>query len=239
MKSPAILRVAICAALVSIAFSGCKRYIDWGKDVFCQGEKFDAYERIPRVYLRSARVYDQFTTMGLFTALWLADEVRLAYSCVHARRRGMDEDLQSVFTRRQLEENNHFISFYLLAAEIGDDTLLSNESPPWTIYAQIDGENYKPIEIRYLTSLPMEYRFFFGDYLTSHQQMYLVKFNARDINNKRLINNNVRALSLWLTDGNRKVELKWCLDNKGRVPHCIPWPRNILAYDYFCPGYEC
>ncbi len=213
---------------------GC-RYGCWLKDVFYQGEKGEKYLGLVHQYLRSEHVYDQFTTLGHFDALWLSDEVRTAYANVYGCKHCLSDERYKAFLRRQLEENKHYISFYLLAAipECCGSTILSDKDAVWSICLKIDGCVYRPIEIKIVDLLP-EYCMFFGKTHTKFKTPYLVRFDARDIAGRSLIASGTRSIELWLTRVDRKITLLWCLDGQGRVLRRRLDHPDVLAYDLDC-----
>ena len=94
--------------LLVLSFSGCSRYISWGKEIFNQGEKLDTYASAVQPYIRSGRVYDQFTTLGNFDAMWLADPVRRAYARSYARKRGYTREQYCTFFTKSTRRKRSF-----------------------------------------------------------------------------------------------------------------------------------
>ena len=80
------------AAVMLVLLPGCGRLVDWGKNNFYQGDQVDNYRCDIKPYIRSVTIYDQFTTRATFDALWLSDEVRLAYVDLHVSRQGKGEE---------------------------------------------------------------------------------------------------------------------------------------------------
>src|SRR5690606_26100571 len=97
-----------------VFLGGCTRIVDWGRSSFYQGENI-ILSQAPESYIRSVVIYDQLRTVAIFDALWLSDVVRSAYTDAYALKRGKSWEQKQLFLRRQLEENNHFISFYVLS----------------------------------------------------------------------------------------------------------------------------
>ena len=113
---------------------GCGRIIDWGKDNFYQGAEVGQDLSIARNYIQSRRVYDQFTLVGAFDALWLSDDVRKVHTNIYARKYGKNEEQKRVFLRRQLEENSHFITFYVLSPK---NILLGDKDSYWSMLLKL------------------------------------------------------------------------------------------------------
>src|SRR5690242_4861829 len=97
------------------ALPGCGRIIDWGSTLFYQGDQLTDLSKRVAPFIRSITIHDQLETKAAFDILWLNDPVRTVYSELHILRQGKnDQKLQAVL-RRQLEENNLYISFYVLS----------------------------------------------------------------------------------------------------------------------------
>ena len=205
-------------SIVSIlGFTGCGRIVNWAKDNFYQGCDYDATK--PDCFVRSVTVYDQFTTVAMFDALWLADQVRTDYVNLFAFRFGKSEQQKNSFLRRQLEENNHFIEFYLLSPYT---IRLKEDSPLWSVNLKIDDNYFAPVEMR-IVQLEREYLAFFGKHYTHFKTQYLVKFNARDINDQPLITSGTQTISLVFRSVEKEACLTWnihdlCnLDDRARI----------------------
>jgi hypothetical protein len=213
---------------------GC-RYGRWLQDVFYQGQKGDKHLEMVHQYIRSEHVYDQFTTLGHFDALWLSNEVRAAYANVYACKHCLNDERYNAFLRRQLEENNHYISFYVLASipECCGSRILSDNDAVWSLCLKINGNMYRPIEIKIIDLLP-EYCMFFDKYYTRFKTPYLVRFDARDISDHSLIHAGIRSIELHFNRADRRAVMIWCLDNQGRVIRQRLNHPNRLAYDLDC-----
>ena len=131
--------------VVMLFLPGCSKILQWGKDSFEQGEKVTDYTVVPREYIRSTIMYNQFKTQALFDVLWLSDEVRNAYVDTHIMRTGKSEEQKELLLRRELEENNHYITFYILSLH---SVSLIDLQPLWITSLKVDGEVYQPIAIK-------------------------------------------------------------------------------------------
>jgi len=186
---------------------GCGRIVDWAKDSFYQGNDLHDYSKVPKEYLRSITIYDQFETLGTFDSLWLSDSVRTAYAHLHACRHGKTPDLEKAFLRRQLEENKHFIVFYVLSLY---SKPLDAEDAAWSLFLEIDGHRYAPTEIKAIDLLP-EYTFFFGKRFSKFKVPYWIRFNAYDVENKPLITKETEEIRLIFRSVEKEVMLSWDL----------------------------
>jgi len=213
---------------------GC-RYGCWLKDVFYQGQEGDKHLDVVHQYLRSEHVYDQFTTLGHFDALWLSNEVRGAYASVYACKHCLSDERSNAFLRRQLEENNHYISFYVLASvpDCCGSTILSDKDAIWSMCLKIDDNMYRPIEIK-VVELQPEYCMFFDRYFNRFKIPYLVRFDACDVSGQSLIHNGTRSIELHFNRADRRAVMLWCLDGQGDVICQRLHHPNRLAYDLDC-----
>src|SRR5438128_1071540 len=96
-----------------LLFPGCGKIIDWGTQSVQQVTPLGTDRARAARYIRSIVTYDQITTKAYFDALWLSDEVREAYVDLFVTKFGKTPEQKNIFLRRQYEENNHFISFYV------------------------------------------------------------------------------------------------------------------------------
>jgi len=188
---------------------GCGRIVDWAKDSFCQGCDLSDYSKVPRQFLRSTTVYDQFETLGAFDVLWLSGSVRTAYSQLHACRYGKTMEHEMAFLRRQLEANKHYIDFYVLSLY---GKPLDMEDSMWSLFLEIDGRQYGSMEIHdVITDFPPEYKFFFGKRFSKFKVPYMVRFNAHDVENRLLIDEETTVIKLIFRSVEKEVVLSWDL----------------------------
>ncbi|MGB8467884.1 MAG: hypothetical protein WCE21_02680 [Candidatus Babeliales bacterium] len=197
---------------------GCRRYICWGLDVFNTGELIDTDCDTVRHYWRACHIYDQFSPLAHFDVLWLSDEVRVAYARAHAESHSLCDDRYHALRARQLEENNHYITFYVLSAitpYIGSDDL-ADKHAEWSLSLCIDDVQYRPVFVKEVELSP-EYVFFFGRACTRFKRTYQVRFDACDINDELLINSATRSLTVCFNRVDREECVTWCLDAQKRV----------------------
>lgn len=191
-----------------VVLAGCGRVLDWGSSNFTQAKKITS-SSVPCQHIKSLIVYDQFSTVAIFDALWLSDAVRTVYADLHSFKQGKNVELSNAFLRRQLEENKHFISFYLLTPY---DLLLGDKNSPWSVMLEIDGNLYAPLEIKVIEMAP-EYQAFFGKKLNRFKAVQMLKFNAKDVEEKPLVTDATTALRLYFRAVDREVILEWPLHN--------------------------
>ncbi|HSW74122.1 MAG TPA: hypothetical protein VLG71_03110 [Candidatus Limnocylindria bacterium] len=216
MKFPNMHMVVLC--ITALTLTGCGRILDWTKDSFYQGQDM-AQNKLPRTYTRSIVVYDQFETVGMFDALWLSDEVRMAYTDVWALKFGKNEERKQAFLRRQLEENRHFIMFYVLSLQ---NIIINDARGDWSVFLQIDDQNYTPIELTVLEELDFIYKSFFGPRCNRFKDVYLVKFDARDADENPIITETTKAIRLFFRSTKKQALLEWDLVPRAtpQVPAC-------------------
>jgi hypothetical protein len=200
MKINLLYSVALILLLPS-----CGRIIDWGERNFAQAPSLQATITEAQKYIRSVTMYDQLTTTARFDVLWLSDEVRLNYANLYALKFGKTEEQKKVFLRRQLEENNHFITFYVLSLY---EYPLGDPSSEWTLFLNIDGKNYSPIEVKTVELSP-EYMYIFGKRYNRFKVPYAVKFDAKDINDQFLITPETKNITLYCRSLKTEAMFTW------------------------------
>lgn len=190
-----------------VLLPGCGRVIDWGKNTFYQGDIVPIDASKAQKNIRSIAVYDQFTTRAIFDALLLSDEVRMVYTDMYARKSGKNEDQYKAFLRRQLEENKHYISFYVLSLY---EKPLGESTSEWNIFLQVDTRSgdLVPVEVRSV-EIPAEYRLLFGKKFNRFKVAYSVKFATKDAEDAAIITDDTRAISLIFRALDKEVKLTW------------------------------
>lgn len=204
MKVLMKIRVLYSIALL-LLLPSCGRIIDWGERNFMQAPSLQAEITQAQEYIRSVTMYDQLSTRARFDVLWLSDDVRMNYANLYALKFGKTEEQKKVFLRRQLEENNHFITFYVLSLH---ECPLGDSSSEWTLFLNIDDKNYAPIEIKTIDLAP-EYKYIFGKKFNRFKVPYSVKFDAKDINDQFLITPETKKITLYARSLKSEVTFTW------------------------------
>lgn len=193
------------ATALLLLLPNCGRIIDWGERNFMQAPSLKTEITAAQDYIRSVTMYDQLSTRARFDVLWLSDDVRMSYANLYALKFGKTEEQKKVFLRRQLEENNHFIIFYVLSLY---EHPLGDSSSEWTLFLNIDDKNYAPIEIKTVDLTP-EYKYIFGKKYNRFKVPYSVKFDAKDINDQFLITPETKKITLYCRSLKSEVTFTW------------------------------
>ena len=210
--------------ILSLLLPGCGRIIDWGKSNFYQAEDVDNHSKQVEPFIRYVTIYDQLTTRGHFVALWLSDEVRAAYAALNVFREGKSEEKMQQVLARQLEENKHYITFYVLSTY---EVTLGDSRSSWNIFLQVDGVRYHPVEIKVI-ELPYEYQIFFGSHWNSFKEPYRIRFIAQDTDEKPILTPITKEIQLYFRSSKKEHPLVWKLtDEPAPVKEVIPHPRGL------------
>lgn len=193
--------------MMILLLPSCGRLIDWGNRTFEQTPTMNATVAEAQKYIRSVTSYDQLTTRARFDVLWLSDTVRTTYTDLYALKFAKTDEQKKIFLRRQLEENNHFISFYVLSLY---ENPLGDPSSDWTLFLTIDDKNYSPIEIKTVELTP-EYIHILGKKYNRFKMPYNVKFDAKDINDDLLITPETKHITLHCRSLKGDVTFVWDL----------------------------
>lgn len=192
------------ASILLIA-PGCTNLVRWGKETFYQGETIKNNIDKVKSYIRSAWVYDQLSTRGIFDALWLSDQVRRTYANLIALHQGKDAEQTKILEQQQMGLNNATISFYILSLH---DQLLGDEQSEWQIILELNNQLYRPSLIKQI-ELPYEYKLILKDVLTRFKQPYLVSFNAVDEQGNSILSDNMAQIVLYFRSLDKQVKLVW------------------------------
>ncbi len=201
-------------SLSLLLLSGCGRIVDWGKGNFKQAEKIKFGLKPARRDLKSVTVYDQLTTVAMFNVLWLSDTVRTTYVDLNALKYGKTPEQKRATLRRQLAENTHFITFYVA---VPYELVLGDKNSRWSISLDIDGKSYLPIETKIIDLNP-EYKSIFGKKFTRFKNAYMVRFDAKDVQERPLITSDTEQLKLYFRSTKKEVILSWNVHAKKVYP---------------------
>jgi hypothetical protein len=231
MKQVTLLLTSI---LLISSLPGCCRLVDWGKRTFYQGDTVETHTQEVRRYIRSVSVHNQFSTAGMFDALWLSDQVRTIYANLHSYRLSKDVEQAKTFLWRQLEENKHYISFYVLSLY---DMPLGGIYDNWMVRLCVNNQIYMPVSIKIVDLMP-EYRVFLACELSRFKTVYEVKFNAIDIDDNPIVNASTRFIKLCFKSTEKSVDLTWYINARGIVQNapCLPHdqPYTMREKPYTC-----
>lgn len=197
---------------------GCGRIIDWGKSNFNQGEDVIDFASQVSPYIRSVTIYNQLETKAIFDVLWLTDEVREIYADLHIMRQGKSKEKLNAVLRRQLEENNHYISFYILSTH---DVKLGVPESHWSFFLQAGGVQYHPVEIKEI-ELPYEYQIFFGPRWNRFKVPYLIRFRAHNLKDQEIVTDETPQVSLVARSAEKEHSFVWRLQPEPEMPPKIP-----------------
>ncbi|MGE4168312.1 MAG: hypothetical protein AB7E68_02090 [Candidatus Babeliales bacterium] len=216
--------------LVTILFllPSCTPYAPWFKDVFYQGEHTEYHKDTVRQYIRSEHVYDAFSTLAHFDAVWLSCELLDAYAQAHAQKYCLDECAYNSFLREQHAAVLNKTSFYVLSA-IPDcyATALDDKNPVWSAYLVVDNVCCQPTIIKEC-NMPVEYRSFFARAYNRFKKSYEIVFEQVDVQHAKM-------MQLIFARTDRKVVLTWQLDGCGKVIYQkLERHPDILVYDLEC-----
>jgi hypothetical protein len=191
--------------LILFLFPGCTRIVDWAKDSFYQGDAICYDMSVPKYYIRSMTVYDEFDTRGRFDILWLSDQVRTAYVHLYNVKHGNLSDENNTFLRRQLTENEHVITFYVI---VPPSYILADPATEWSLFLQIGDCRVYPIEIREIDPEP-EYKAFLGKHFNRFRTAYLVRFPAKDDQGRVFLHGGIEAFTLYARSFSKNIMFVW------------------------------
>lgn len=216
-------RVFILCSLLGL--TGCTELVNWSKDHLQQPEEQKRnYSVVSAKYLRHKKVYEQFASLADFTALFLTDEVRLAYLDFYAYRNFKNDADKQAARTRFLAENDYYVTFYVSAWQknteyMNERTLFTGErrllgeilgtaEAEWQVSMRVDGIEYEPETIEQV-EIPLEYRVFFGSWISQFKKTYVLKFAAHDKNNNVILNKNLHDVELVFRRLHQEIRLSW------------------------------
>ena len=196
-------------APVLMLFPSCIKYYELSKQEFPQGKEYKDEREVVANNLKTASIYDEFETRAIFDVLWLSDETRETYVDLHCKKRGKDKQAKQALLRRQLEDNKHWTTFYILS-DVRDKThvSLTDKNSLWSLYlTTTDGQKITPVSIKESEVEP-EYQSLFGPRFNSFKRAYMVKFPVSDLNGKPYLKEG-ESFKTVLSSPYKKREIVW------------------------------
>jgi len=195
--------------IMLIFLPSCGRLVDWGTDLFYQGR--DTHYQLDRAreYIQSVIVLDEFTTVGMFDALWLSDEVIALYAHAYAHRNCLSNNAYADMLACNLSKNKKHYMFYVLTLNsypLGDPYF------EWAIHLLINSHCYSPLEVKKVDLAP-EYSAMFGFLLTKSKTAYLITFDPTDEQGNLLIPQD-DCLILQFKSVQKNVYVSWDMNKK-------------------------
>lgn len=202
--------VAIIMAMMTILLPGCGcRVIDWTKSSFNQGRSLPDYYSTAQSYVRSVSLYDQFQTLAIFDALWVAQEVLGSYADLWALKNGKIDDEQKNFLQCQLAEHGPYLTFYILSLY---DVALVHHQSSWSLLLEVDGRLFDPVELK-AVELDSFYQLFFGRCCTRFKVPYKIKFCSVDSNGNEIVTAQTKQLSLIFRSVDKEGVMTWDVEH--------------------------
>lgn len=172
--------LALAPLLLTLA--GCMKTFDMVSTEFPQATHHEPSYATIKDSLRSVTLYDGFETRAHFDILWLSDNMRSLFSSLRSAKLGHNPAERDAFLARQLEENNHWLSFYILS-EVYDDAhvSLTDQNSEWSFFVELsNGTKLKPLSIKEVDLEP-EIKFVYGHRFALYKKAYRVNFGAKDL----------------------------------------------------------
>lgn len=199
----------LSSIFILLFFSSCIKYHKIYQQETNQGKDLEDHRTVVYDNLRSKTIYNEFTTLAHFDVLRLSDAVREAYVDINVAKRGKNKQTKEAMLRRQLEENKHWITMYILA-DVRDrmHASLSENNAYWSPFLLFDdGRKAMPISIKEV-DLDPEYQFLFGHRFSVFKRSYEVKFPAVDLEGKSYLSKD-ENYKLIMSSPIKQVEYDW------------------------------
>lgn len=181
------LLIAVSSLLFVI--TGCVKVSDIISTEFPQAQKHEPSYLTIKEYLRSITLYEGFETKAQFDVLWMSDDICSIYAALRSAKVGHNDNERDAFLVRHLEDNRHWITFYVLT-EVNDDAHISlnDKNSSWSLFLQFaQGNKATPVSIKEVDLEP-EIRFLFGSRFEMFKKSYRVRFAANHLDGEpRLI----------------------------------------------------
>jgi uncharacterized protein YhbP (UPF0306 family) len=162
--------------------AGCLKTFEIVSTEFPQAQKHEPSYVTIKEYLRSLTLYEGFETKAQFDILWMSDDICSIYAALRSAKVGHSENEKNAFLVRHLEDNKHWITFYVLS-EVHDDAHISlnDKNSSWSMFLKFaEGNTATPVSIKEVDLEP-EVRFLFGNRFEMFKKSYRVRFAANHL----------------------------------------------------------
>ncbi|MBT4595282.1 hypothetical protein HOD08_05390 [bacterium] len=172
-----------------------------------QAKKVFKYEDLAKKNLKSTRLYDDFSTVASFDAIYLGDEMREALTDMKVSRRGWSEAKKQLLLKGHEDESAKWHVFYVMS-EVREREFqsLADDLSSWALSLSVDDNDRVPSSFLKEIEPDPEIRTLFGTSYTRHKIAYLVKFEKKP-------NDNVEKLKLCFRSPKHAGDLDWVLDD--------------------------
>ncbi len=230
--------VASLVSVLSLVVSGCFSTHQLLHTEVPQASVSDVPRDVVARYLKCKRFYQFFETKAQFDALWLSDDISSIYAKLNAVKTGKSAEEHEAFLLRQLEENNHWIRFYILA-DVHDQSHISlnDANSAWSLYLHTQsGKTITPLSVKEV-SLEPEIQYIFGSKLSPFKTAYLVKFPTKNIAGIPYFSENEK-LELVIASAGMKDSLTWNISPRGThtelmEKHSLKMRNNSSFFSFF------
>jgi len=201
--------ISLVLSIILLVLPGCVKYYDVIKSEFPQAEEHKDYREIVHNYVKSKHVYHEFITEAMFDVLWLSSETRRAYVNRLSIKQGKSETARNAILKRQLEENKHWISFYVLAdVRTRTYATMSDDNSYWSVYlVREDGQKIEPEHFKEVELEPV-YKSFFSHRHNQFKTAYEIKFPVNDVNNNPHFASG-EVVTMVISSPDRHVKFVW------------------------------
>lgn len=219
--------LSICFLVQCIVFlSGCNKIIDWGKSNFRQATRYSQnFISAAQHYIRSLIMYNEFTTIATFDAIFLTDHMRMLYVDYHNKCHGMTSEQEDSMRKRLINENKYYISFYVIGTQkehiyntnkalftgeyLKQPEILGLKDCAWNVRMLVNGKEYMPESIRVI-DLPIEFNNFFGHRISQFTTAYIVRFPINNSAGKPVIESHKKYnVVLRFTSRDYEDDMEW------------------------------
>lgn len=195
-----------------IVLPSCSRYIKLAKKTFNQAQLVNTNVEQARCYIRSTKIYDQFTTIGIFDAILFNDKVEEIYNKLKSERTGQ-AFLSANNPETEFKNNPYRLIFYLLLPPDNIKDIIVTHfdgNVSWAIHLEINSKKILPSSSVKLSEIDPEFTYIFGPSANRFRDFYKLTFDVEEkIIDKDTLNNYKNLIKLCLRSTRYKVDLVW------------------------------
>lgn len=215
----------VAIIMLALLFWASDRCAKWTRNAFNQGETHDYLTGLVRDYLRSVRVYDQFSTRALLDMLLLDEPVRRAFVRARSCKQHLTLAQEGLLLEHQLEEERAYVTLYVFAPFAPDArSQLNSAQSRWSLVLIIDDEYFQPHDITPIELGP-EYAASVSPHCLRARSVYQVRFAVP----KR----QQTDMTVIISGATWKAHAQWQFDMHGTIRTPVLKRRASLAYDLY------
>lgn len=220
-------RCLMVSALVLTMLPGCRMYYEFVPSEVPQGKMPPSLNGAIATWLKPVRIYNQFSTVGLFHVLRVSDEVALLARRDRAFLEGRTPAALRELLQGAYKDNQHELIFFMLAWVDEDlGVPLGKDKSPWRFLIKLpNNTNLLPTSINKVMWTP-ELDLYFGHKYRDHWQLLKLTYPLTGSAEKNPEQSYLRRgpIQMILRTSEHQATISWPAEDGWKVVSPLPEP---------------